>query len=293
MKILRIIDILRNKEVLLKVADDLEFFYKEKILVKTLKETFVAEILELPKEDIPGIKYNEDFSFLRPLKPEEVLDFEKIQEGGRERSQKAQSIAKKLNLKMHFFASNIGWQKRMTSFFFTSDDQVDFRELLKQLVKEFSGRIHLERVSMRERTRIIGGIGPCGRGESCCQFTRFNNQKVSLNAVRDQGIMINNNSKIFGIHGKIKTCMLYEIENYKENRKYAPHMKQVVQVGKNQKGRVVGIDILNRKVKVQLENDVIDVFDVKDLTYENKKEAPAEKPLDFEKYKVSTEEVGI
>lgn len=293
MKILRIIDILRNKEGLLKVHDDLIFSYKEKILVKTPKEIFVAEILELPKDDIPGIKYNEDFSFLRKLTSEEILDFESSQEGSQTRAQKAQSIANKLKLKMHFFASNIGWQKRMTSFFFTSDDQVDFRDLLKLLVKEFSGRIHLERVSMRERTRIIGGFGPCGRGESCCQFTRFNNQKVSLNAVRDQGIMINNNSKIFGIHGKIKTCMLYEIENYKKNRKYAPHMKQIVQIGKNQKGRVVGIDILNRKVKVQLENDVIDVFDVKDLVYENKKEAPKEIPLDFEKYKISIEESGI
>ena len=105
--------------------------------------------------------------------------------------------------------------------------------------------------------------------------------------------MINNNSKIFGNHGKIKTCMLYELDNYKENRKYAPHMKQVVQVGKNQKGRVVGIDILNRKVKVQLENDTIEIFAVKDLSYENKKEALAEVPLEFDKYTVSSEEAGI
>ena len=176
MKILRVLDVLRNKEVRLKVEDGLEFVYKERFLVKTLKETLVVQVLELPK-DIPGIKYNEDFSFLRKLKEEEVLEFETVQTGSTERAQKAQKIAERLKLKMHFFASNIGWKNRMTSFFFTSDDQVDFRELLKSLVKEFSGRIHLERVSTRERTRIVGGVGSCGRGESCCQFTRFNNQK--------------------------------------------------------------------------------------------------------------------
>lgn len=291
MKILRVIDILRNKEVRLKVEDDSTFDYQEKILIKSSKETCVATILDKPRT-IPGIKYDENFSFVRKLKTEELTNFEALQEGACKRIKKAQDLSDGLKLSMRFFASQVGWNGRMTSFFFVASDQVDFRELLKLLVKTFSGRIHLERVSERDRTRIVGGVGSCGRSESCCQFTRFNNQKVSLNAVRDQGIMINNNQKIFGLHGKIKTCMLYEIDGYRENRKYLPHMKQAVTIGKLP-GRVVGLDMLNKKVKILLENETIEVFDVKDIQYENKKDAPEEPALDFEKYDVSPEDVGI
>jgi cell fate regulator YaaT (PSP1 superfamily) len=175
----------------------------------------------------------------------------------------------------------------MTSFFFVSENPVDFRELLKKMIQGFKGRIHLERVSPRQRTKIIGGIGSCGRTD-CCQFQSFNTKKVSLDAVRDQGIMINNNPKIFGLHNKIKTCFLYELAGYRKNRRYLPHIRQEVLI-KKQKGRVIGLDILNLKVKVFLENDTIETFPVADIEYENKREAPKDPELNFDKYNLDIE----
>ena len=104
--------------------------------------------------------------------------------------------------------------------------------------------------------------------------------------------MINNNAKIFGVHGKIKTCYLYELDQYRKNRKYLPHIKQEVNVGK-EKGRVIGLDILNLKVKLIMSNDTIEVFDVNKVEYENKKVAPEEVPLSFEEYEVNIEGLDI
>ena len=196
-------------------------------------------------------------------------------------------MADDIGLDIKFFESRIGWQNRMTSFFFVSENPVDFRELLKKMIQGFKGRIHLERVSSRQRTKIIGGIGPCGRSD-CCQFQSFNHKKVSLDAVRDQGIMINNNSKIFGLHNKIKTCFLYELDGYRKNRRYLPHIRQEVTIGE-QKGRVIGLDILNLKVKIFLENDTIETFPVEKVTYENKRQAPEEPELNFDEHQLDIE----
>ncbi len=290
MNIARVLDFLRDKEVRLNITEDISFSGGEYILIKNTKDLFVAKVLEVPRK-VPHIKNENDMVFQRRLTPIEVTKFDALQENQQERVREAQKLANKIGLKMRFFASRIGWGERMISFFFTSPNPVDFRELLKVMIPAFRGRIHLQRVSDRQRAQIIGGVGPCGRVD-CCQFLRFNNKKVSLDAVRDQGIMINHNSKIFGVHNKIKTCYLYELGEYRKNRKYLPHIKQSVQV-KGQKGRVIGVDILNRRVKVFLENETIEVFPVESVEYENKKEAPPIPELDFKSYEVGIEGVGI
>jgi len=290
MNIVKIRDIIRDKELRLAIDEDVSLQYGTYLLVKGAKDTFVAQALG-DSRNAPSIKTDNDLVFKKLLSDQEVEDFKKLQHGEKERVCKAQSFADKLNLNARFFASRIGWEGQMSSFFFTSPAPIDFRELLKLLIKEFRGRIHLERVSDRQRTRIIGGIGSCGRID-CCQFLHFNNKKVSLDAVRDQGVMINHNSKIFGLHNKIKTCFLYELSDYKKNRRYLPHIKQEVTI-KKQKGRVIGLDILNQRVKVFLENDTIEVFPVSEVDYPNKKEAPEVPELNFDKYNVDIEGVGI
>jgi cell fate regulator YaaT (PSP1 superfamily) len=145
---------------------------------------------------------------------------------------------------------------------------------------------------MRERTRMVGGIGGCGRGHDCCQFLPLKKQKVTLDSVRDQGIMINNNDKILGLHGNIKTCFLYEVDDYREKRKYLPHIRQIVKIG-SQEARVTGLDILNQKVKVIMENGNFETYPVSEVQFEGKREMPEEPPLNFEEVKMNSEGVGI
>lgn len=286
MNIVKVLDILRDKELRLNIPENIKVAYGDYLLVKGPKETFVTQSLEIPR-NVPNIKNENDLVFDRVLNETEIKQFEKAQKGSFERSQQAQKMAEDIGLDIKFFDSRIGWNGRMIAFFFTSENPIDFRELLKKMIQEFKGRIHLERVSDRQRTRIIGGVGPCGRVD-CCQFLHFNNKKVSLDAVRDQGVMINNNTKIFGLHNKIKTCFLYELADYRKNRRYLPHIRQEVNIGK-QKGRVIGLDILNKKAKVFLENDTIELIPVADIQYENKREAPDDPELSFEQYDMTIE----
>ncbi len=286
MNIVKISDILRDKELKLNISKHLDLKYGDYILVKGEKDLFVAQTLETPRT-VPNIKNKNDFVFERKLTSDEIKNFEMSQKDSFSRVKLAQKMADDLGLNIKFFESRVGWKGNMTSFFFVSENPVDFRELLKKMIQGFKGRIHLERVSPRQRTKIVGGIGSCGRTD-CCQFQSFNTKKVSLDAVRDQGIMINNNPKIFGLHNKIKTCFLYELDNYRKNRQYLPHIRQEVLI-KKQKGRVIGLDILNLKVKVFLENDTIETFPVADVEYENKRKAPKDPELNFDKYKLEIE----
>ena len=287
MKIIKVQDYIRHKVVTVPAPDD-NVTFGDKILLKGKWEKVFGKVVSYAKE-VPGIKVHEELTFLKKLSEKEVEDFYKQQEGEKERLIKIQNVADKLKLKMKFFASRIGWDSKIYSFIFVSDNPVDFRELLKNITKEFSGRIHLQRVDPRERAEIIGGIGPCGRLE-CCMFMKLSNKKVALDSVRDQGIMIRNNPKIYDVSGKIKRCFLYELNAYKKNRRFLPHLKQEIIVNKK-KARVMGLDILNRKVKVVfLDSLVYEVFSVNDIEFPNKKEFE-EKPLEVEMPKVEIEGV--
>ena len=177
------------------------------------------------------------------------------------------------------------------SFFFVAEKPVDFRGLLKDLIRDFPGRIHLERVNERDRPEILNIPNYCGK-DYCCAVLPLSDKTVTLNAVRDQGIMIKGNDKIFGVCGKIKRCMLYEVDTYKENRKYLPHIRQEVRVD-GKKGRVVGVDILNKKVRVNLFDEKrIESFSVSRLEYENKKEMPETKKVE-RKIEMDMDGVGI
>lgn len=290
-KTVRLLDYMRNREIRIEIPEELELDFGKYILLKSDREQLVGKVLDIPRK-LKGIQCNKDIKFQRNLSETEVSEFLESQEGSRERRIRAQELADELKLKMHFFESRVGWKKKMYSFFFTSDNPVDFRELLRVMVKEFQGRIHLDRVSMRERTRMVGGIGGCGRGADCCQFLPLKKQKVTLDSVRDQGIMINNNEKILGLHGNVKTCFLYEVDDYREKRKYLPHIRQTVKIGK-QEARVTGLDILNQKVKVITDTGVFETYPVRELEFEGKREIPEEPEISFEGVKMEREGVGI
>ena len=159
------------------------------------------------------------------------------------------------------------------------------------MAKKFKCRIHLQRTGAREKARIVGGFGICGR-EACCSFLELNTDRVPMDAVRDQGIMIKNNEKIFGVCGKLKGCLLYELPLYREKRKYLTHIRQQVKVGKKE-GRIVGLDILNKKVKVLFENEIAEIFPVEEVEYENKKVEPEEEKVEDKQLEIDITGIGI
>ena len=133
-------------------------------------------------------------------------------------------------------------------FFFTSASRVDFRELAKKLAQKYKTRIELRQVGSRDGAKVFGGIGPCGLVVCCKTFiTEFDN--VSVKMAKNQNLSLNP-VKISGNCGKLLCCINYENEVYKELRKYAPDIGDIV---KTEEGpaKVLSCDVLNRNLKVK------------------------------------------
>jgi len=285
MEIFQARDLLRYKTLTLEVPANVTLNFKQHILLKGARERVVAEIIGMPRS-LPGAKVDEDFKFEKTLSATEIKQDEALQEGENERLATVQAAADKLKLKMYFFHSQMGWEEKTISFLFTSEQPVDFRDLLKEITPQFKGRIHLQRLDPRDRADLVGGPRCCGRPE-CCDV-RLSHQKISLDAVRDQGIVIRGNEKIYDVSGKLKRCLLHEVDMYRANRKYLPHIKQTVTV-EGKKALVRGLDILNRRVKVSfMDTDVIEFYPVSKVEYQGKQVAE-EVPLEFSMPKVELE----
>ena len=135
-------------------------------------------------------------------------------------------------------------------FFFTSEGRVDFRNLVKDLAKTFRARIELKQIGVRDKAKIIGGIGVCGR-ELCCSSYMKDFHPLSIKMAKDQGLPLNP-SKISGVCGRVKCCMAYEFSVYREMSKDLPKMGGKVTTEAGEKGRVINIDILKRYVTLDL-----------------------------------------
>lgn len=290
MEFFQALDYLKHKNVRVKVPAGEIFASQEKILLKTSKDTVVAKVIS-GNRTLEGVKIDDDYSFVRRLSVEEFSEYERKDADARQRVIEVREHVEKLKLKMHVFSSKTSFDNKVLVFFFTSEGNVDFRELVKELAAKYKKRILLRRVSPHDRAKIVGGIGLCGR-ESCCSFHNFGKERATMDAVRDQGIMIKNNKRIFGLDGKIKSCMAYERSYYQQQRKYLPHIKQTVRVN-DRRGRVVGLDILNKKVRILFDEDIVDIFDVSEIEYENKIKEPIKEIVETEELTIDLEGVGI
>lgn len=134
-------------------------------------------------------------------------------------------------------------------FFFTSEGRVDFRNLVRDLAKMFRVRIELKQIGVRDKAKIIGGYGICGR-ELCCSSYMKDFHPLSIKMAKDQGLPLNP-SKISGVCGRVKCCMAYEYQVYREMSKTLPKVGQKFTSETGEKGRVINVDILKRSVMVE------------------------------------------
>ena len=150
-------------------------------------------------------------------------------------------------------------------FYFTSDDRVDFRELVKDLASIYKTRIELRQIGVRDEVRRIGGNGVCGRELCCCSFLN-NFEVVPIKAAKDQCTSLNP-SKISGNCGRLMCCLRFEQEVYSEKIKKLPKVGAIVQTEEGE-GKVIGLETLKEAVKVQVQKDdmsVIKVFPIEDV----------------------------
>ena len=134
-------------------------------------------------------------------------------------------------------------------FYFTADGRVDFRELVKDLAGVFRMRIELRQIGVRDETKMMGGIGPCGR-PLCCHSWLPDFEPVSVKMAKIQNLSLNP-VKISGICGRLMCCLQYENENYVEMKKGMPDNGEVVET-RDGKAVVFDVNILENRIKTRL-----------------------------------------
>ena len=138
----------------------------------------------------------------------------------------------KHNLDMHLVRVERFFNGSKMIFYFTADSRVDFRSLVKDLVQEFRTRVEMRQVGVRHETKMLGGIGTCGR-ELCCSSFIKNFDSVSIKMAKEQDLPLNP-TKISGVCNRLLCCLTYEYETYKKQRKNMPKAGKRIKVGGDQ-----------------------------------------------------------
>lgn len=154
-------------------------------------------------------------------------------------------------LEMRLIRVHAFFDRKKIMFYYTANHRIDFRELVKDLARRFRTRIEMRQIGIRDATKIIGGIGYCGR-ELCCAtvITRF--EPVPVRAAKEQNLFLNP-LKISGLCGKLMCCISYESEIYREFLKDFPKIGDKIKTPKGN-GEVISISIFNKLIGVKLEN---------------------------------------
>jgi cell fate regulator YaaT (PSP1 superfamily) len=154
-----------------------------------------------------------------------------------------------LKLKMNLFSVESTFDASKLTFFFTADGRVDFRQLVKLLVKKLGIKIEMRQVGIRNQAKMCGGIGRCGREICCSQFIeKFS--PVSIRMAKEQGLSLNP-TKISGQCGRLMCCLTYEYETYKELKANLPKIGKKVRTTQGQ-GKVIRHNLNANRFVVRL-----------------------------------------
>lgn len=156
----------------------------------------------------------------------------------------------KLNLKMNLFAVEKAFDGNKYTFFFTADGRVDFRQLIKMLVRELGVRIEMRQVGIRNQAKMCGGLGRCGR-ETCCSLFLEKFGPVSIRMAKEQDLSLNP-TKISGQCGRLMCCLTYEFETYKKLKENYPKPGKRVSTPEGE-GKVLRHNVLAGMVTVRLD----------------------------------------
>ena len=186
---------------------------------------------------------------------------------------------RKHGLEMKLIDAEYTFDRSKILFYFTAEGRIDFRELVKDLASVFRTRIELRQIGVRDETKILGGIGICGR-PLCCHTWLTDFVPVSIKMAKEQNLSLNP-TKISGVCGRLMCCLKNEQETYEYLNSKLPAMGETVYAANGVKGEVAGLNVLRQRVKVLVDVDdekEIHEFDVTDLHFKprrrkDKKEA--------------------
>lgn len=240
--------------------DPLEFEIKrgDHVIVETARGVEYGTVVCDPKEV-------EEDQVIQPLKP--VLRVATPKDDEQEKNNKVKEREafkiclekiRKHELEMKLIDAEYTFDNNKVLFYFTADGRIDFRELVKDLAAVFKTRIELRQIGVRDETKILGGIGSCGR-PLCCHTHLSEFVPVSIKMAKEQNLSLNP-TKISGVCGRLMCCLKHEEETYEELNRSLPNVGDFVNCSDGVKGEVHSVNVLRQLVKV-----IVEVNDEKEI----------------------------
>ena len=204
---------------------------------------------------VMGVREVDESKVVQPLKPVIRMatpEDDEIEERNKEKEKEAFKIClekiKKHELQMKLIDAEYTFDNNKVLFYFTADGRIDFRELVKDLASVFKTRIELRQIGVRDETKIVGGVGICGRA-LCCHSFLSEFAPVSIKMAKEQNLSLNP-TKISGVCGRLMCCLKNEEETYEYLNSRLPNVGDYVTTDDGLKGEVHSVSVLRQQVKV-------------------------------------------
>lgn len=237
---------------------DLPITTNNHVIVETARGIEYGTVMIAPKEV-------DETQVIQPLKPVIRIatpEDEKIEAKNKEKEVEAFQIClekiHKHNLHMKLVDIEYTFDNNKLLFYFTADGRIDFRELVKDLAAVFRTRIELRQIGVRDETKILGGIGICGR-PLCCHTYLSEFAPVSIKMAKEQNLSLNP-TKISGVCGRLMCCLKNEEETYEYLNSRLPNVGDIVTTDDKLRGEVQSVNVLRQLVKV-----IVQINDEKEI----------------------------
>ena len=255
-----------------KLVGELTLHVGDVVTVETQTGTALGEVRR-PRRPLPESRRDRLYRRVVGLATsEETREYRE----GRERElaaiETSQRLARGRGLPMKVVDVEMPIGQRRVTVYFSSDERVDFRELVRDLAREFRARIEMRQIGARDTTRVLDGIGPCGR-QVCCASHLRKFEPISVKMAKAQDMPLTDN-RLLGNCGRLKCCLLYEFSTYQELRSYLPRVNTPCQAecggGGCMTGKVRSLRVLKQSVMVGFPDGTEAEVPLSQLTWEGR-----------------------
>jgi cell fate regulator YaaT (PSP1 superfamily) len=235
-----------------KVLDDVAFSVGDVVMVETATGTALGEVRR-PRRPLPDFKRAKLYRrVVRVATEAEAREYRDRHLREDRAVVTAQRLAHGLGMTLKVVDVEMHGAERRVTVYFNAEDRIDFRDLVRDLAREFRARIEMRQIGARDTTRVMDGIGPCGR-QLCCSSHLRKFEPISVKMAKTQDMPLTD-SRLLGNCGRLKCCLLYEFSTYQELRSRLPRVNTPCQAscggGGCMSGKVRSIRVLAQSVVV-------------------------------------------
>jgi cell fate regulator YaaT (PSP1 superfamily) len=251
---------------------DLELHVGDLVVVEAAGESAVGEVRR-PRRALPEAKKDRAYPRVLRVATEAEVRAHRERRGREQRAiDTAQQVARSRGLRMKVVDVEMHPVARRVTVYFNAEERIDFRELVRDLARELRARVEMRQIGARDTTRVLDGIGPCGR-QLCCSSHLRRFEPISVKMAKAQDMPLTDN-RLLGNCGRLKCCLLYEFSTYEELRSRLPRVNTPCQAscggGGCMTGKVRSIRVLKQSVVVGFPDGTEAEVPLDQLTWEGR-----------------------